>query len=101
MKDLNLTKMDNDMPCCVGEGPKGPTVHLEQKEPIELPDKGTGTLTFKVTRRTHNVLQKRWEVTLELVKLTDIKGNKKVLPPPKEVETGEALDALMAEMGED
>lgn len=96
---LDLTKMSTNGPCEVGDMPKGPTVYLEWDSPYDvLPDVGTATLKFKVRKRTTDVANKRYEINIELLSLSDIKGKEKSAIKSRGSETGAALDALRKQM---
>jgi len=94
---LDLTKMNGIgcKPISESDMPKGPTIHLEWDKPYkDLPDSGTATVKFKVRRRTHEVEEGSYEVTLELLSF-ETKGKSKVAAT--DTETKDALNALRAE----
>lgn len=100
MADMKLP-MDlrgNDMGCCVPEAvePSGPRVHLSWEEPYNLPDSGTMEVKFRVKRREETLTgdKKHYELTLELLEITEVEDDNPTPPAKGESKTGTILDDL-------
>jgi len=72
-----------------------PNVHLEWDKDYELPDEGTMTVKFRISRESREVQAERQSVDLDLIEIVSVTADE---PKAKESEdTGEALDKLRAE----
>jgi hypothetical protein len=95
---LDLRGQDDAcLPCEPMEVEKeGPRVHLHWKEPYNLPDSGTMEVKFRVKRREEILRgkEKRFELTIELLEITDVESDDPKAPAKGESETGTILDDL-------
>lgn len=85
-------------------GPEYPTLHLEfaGEDAVEFPKDGTVTFKYHLASETESDRdgKKRCSYTLEVRKLTDLKGEKDIRPSKRDTSTEENLDKLMKEKEE-
>lgn len=100
---INLGRKWDSSCCCpspakdMEESVHYPSLYIETGEALELPENGTMTVKFQVTRREESGTdKKRYCVNVDVIQITDVKAGAK----KKEKSGEEALDEYMAESEE-